>query len=113
MMTMDGVGRGLDVVLVGLYAGLVVFAVVMLGRLRSERGRTMFGRTVRRPGVWASGLVCLGVSGLLRSANKFELTPAGWVDPVRFLDLGLTIAFVVLIGISLVGPRGDRGHETR
>lgn len=105
MMTMDAVDVGLDVLLVVLFAGVIVFAVVVLARLRQGRVVRMFGRPVRRPAIWASGLICLGVSGLLRSANNHDLPPAAWEDPIRFLDLGLTLAFVVLMIASVVTPR--------
>ncbi|MFI7547762.1 hypothetical protein [Actinoplanes sp. NPDC049599] len=69
---------------------------------------TIFRRPVRRPAVWASALICLGVSSLLRSANYHDLPPAAWEDPIRFLDLTLTIAFVVLMIVSPLNPTSAR-----
>jgi hypothetical protein len=110
-MTMDVVDVGLDVVLAVLYVAVIVFALVVLARMRRGRSIRMFGRAVRRPAVWAAGLICLGVSGLLRAANDHDLPPAGWEGPIRFLDLGLTLAFVVLMVVSVVGPRSPRRRE--
>jgi hypothetical protein len=98
-------------VLVVLYVAVIVFAAVVLTRMRRGRSSRMFGRTVRRPALWASGLICLGSSGLLRAANNHDLPPAGWEWPLRFVDLGLTLAFVVLVVVSVVGPRSPRRRE--
>lgn len=111
MMTMDVVDVGLDVLLVVLYVAVIVLAVVVLARTRRGRSSRMFGRTVRRPALWASGLICLGVSGLLRAANDHDLPPAGWEWPIRWVDLGLTLAFVILVVASVAGPRSSRRRE--
>src|SRR3954471_9452522 len=77
-------------------------AVLALGAVAFVRGRhghdtRLFARPLHRPRLWAAGVACVGVSGLLRLAIIEHRVPAGWQAPADCAYFTLTGAFVVIL----------------
>lgn len=113
MMTLEAVGIAMSALLAGACVALLVLAVFVIVRNRRAGAVRLFGREVHRPGLWASAVVCLGVSGLLRLSSIEEVMPSGWWERISWLDGGLTLAFFVLLSIYLISAQRDKRRRDR
>ncbi|MFG3702210.1 hypothetical protein ACGF5C_30605 [Micromonospora sp. NPDC047620] len=117
MMTFEAVGLAMSILLASVSVALIVLAAVVFVHSRGTGTARLFGRVVHRPGLWASAMVCLGVSGLLRMSSIEEVRPSSWQKPISLID-GLTLAFLVLMATYLISLqrakcRRDREPQAR
>ncbi|NMO56124.1 hypothetical protein HH310_33715 [Actinoplanes sp. TBRC 11911] len=89
----------MSVLLAGLCVAAIVLAVVAF--VRGPQAR-LFGRPLHRPRMWGVGVVCLGLSGLVRLAVSEELVPKGWEGATGVVYVGLSGAFMVVLVSHLV-----------
>ena len=99
----------MSLLLASLCVAAIVLALVVVTRpgksltdQQGQAGGTIFGRPLHRPRLWATGVVCLGVSGLLRLALIEDMVPGTWQTPVNVAFTGLTGAFLVILVTHLV-----------
>jgi hypothetical protein len=99
----------LGVLLAGVSLVGLALAAALLVRGRGGVPVRLFGRVLHRPRLWAAAVACLALSGLLRTGGG--LLPGGWHGPRAVLDVGLSVAFVVLLSAHLASEqRARRRH---
>ncbi len=99
----------LSVLLAGVSLVALALAAMMLVRARGGGPVRLFGRVLHRPRLWAAAVLCLGVSGLLRT-NGGALPP-GWQGVRTVLDIALSAAFVVLLSTHLASQQRARRRD--
>lgn len=92
----------MSLLLAGLCVALIALAVVAFVRGGKGGEARLFGRPLHRPRMWGIGVVCLGVSGLVRLALVEELVPAGWKTLIGAASVGLTGAFLVILVTHMI-----------
>lgn len=96
----------LSVLLAGVSLVALAFAATMLVRGRGGGAVRLFGRALHRPRLWAAAVLCLGVSGLLRTG--VGVLPPGWQAARTVLDIALSAAFLVLLSTHLASEQRAR-----
>jgi hypothetical protein len=89
----------MSVLLAGLCVAAIALAVVAFVRGPEAK---LFGRPLHRPRMWGVGVVCLGVSGLVRLAVFEGMVPQAWKPVTGVAYVGLTAAFVAILVSHLV-----------
>nr|WP_296075124.1 hypothetical protein [uncultured Actinoplanes sp.] len=87
----------MTVVLAGLCVAVLVLGAVAFARGRHGGDARLFGRPLHRPRLWAAGVACLALSGLLRLAMMDGKVPAGWAAPAGWVQVALTGSFVTIL----------------
>ncbi|MGN9779595.1 hypothetical protein ACTMS0_28150 [Micromonospora sp. H33] len=113
MMTFEAGGLAMSILLASVSVALIVLAAVVFVHSRRTGIVRLFGRVVHRPGLWASAVVCLGVSGLLRMSSIEEVRPSSWQKPISLIDGVLTLAFLVLMATYLISVQRAKRRRDR
>jgi hypothetical protein len=88
--------------LAGLCAAGIALAAVAFVRGRHGGEARLFNRPLHRPRMWATGVVCLALSGLLRVAKMQELIPAEYTTASVWAFTGLSAAFLAILVTHMV-----------
>ncbi|MEU4712498.1 hypothetical protein AB0F73_02365 [Micromonospora purpureochromogenes] len=111
MMTFDAVGLGMDILTAGVSLAAIMLAAVVFVRSRRAETVRLFGRVIHRPGLWASAVVCVGLSGLLLMSS--DAMPSSWQKPRSVIYGALWLAFFVLMMTHLISAeRAKRRRDS-
>jgi hypothetical protein len=92
----------MSVLLAALCAGGMALAAVAFVRGRRAGEATLFGRPLHRPRMWAIGVVCMALSGLLRLALREHLIPDAFRTVSVWTFTGLGAAFLSILVTHMV-----------
>jgi cobalamin synthase len=101
------------ILLAGACVAIMVLAALVLIRSRRAGTARLFGRSVRRPRLWASAVLCVGLSGLLRIAGIEDVMPSSWQKSSGLIDFVLTLAVVVLTVAFWFATERDKRRRYR
>jgi hypothetical protein len=111
VMTFDAVGLAMNILTAGVSLAAMMLAAVVFVRSRRAETVRLFGRAIHRPGLWASAIMCMGLSGLLLMSS--DAMPGSWQKPRSVIYGAVWLAFLVLMITRLLSAeRAKRRRDS-